>query len=166
MKLIRNVSLMLAMGLFISQAAIAQPGSNSPDERPCMQKRICTINADGNAKPGQGCFANIPDLSEEQQKKIKKLRTVHIKKMLPLRNELREKEARLQTLRTAEKPDMNAINTQIESIGAVKIQIAKEREAHRQEIRKILTEEQRLQFDMHHNCCSSRMKMQRRMQRR
>jgi Spy/CpxP family protein refolding chaperone len=101
----------------------------------------------GNGPHGNGC--NMLDLSDEQQKKIDDLRTVHMKEMLPLRNELNEKRARLQTLRTAEKYDASATEKTLEEMSAVKLKMAKKREAHKQEVRSLLTEEQRIKFDMH-----------------
>ena len=67
--------------------------------------------------------------------------------MLPIDNQIREKKAHLNTLRTADKPDMNQINSTVEEIGKLKIEKAKIHEASHQEIRKVLTDEQRLQFD-------------------
>ena len=55
----------------------------------------------------------IPDLTEDQKENIKSIRLSAMKDMKPLRNELGEKEARFKTLRSADKPDMDAINKQI-----------------------------------------------------
>lgn len=91
----------------------------------------------------------IPDLTEEQEAKLDALRVPHQKEMLALRNQIQEKQAHLQTLRTADKADMAAINKTIDEIGAIKVEKMKKAEAHKQEVRKILTEEQRIAFDMH-----------------
>ncbi|OFX44174.1 MAG: hypothetical protein A2046_08105 [Bacteroidetes bacterium GWA2_30_7] len=99
----------------------------------------------------KGMLKNIPNLTEEQTKKIESLKTPHLKQMLPIKNQLGEKKAQLNTLSTAEKADMVAINKKIDEIGDLKTQMMKNREAHKQEIRKILTEEQRLIFDMHND---------------
>ena len=102
---------------------------------------------------GKGLNCQIPDLTEAQIKKIDELKIVHQKNMLNINNQLEEKNARLQTLRTADKADMNAINKTIDEIGALKIQMMKERENHLQQVRAQLTENQRLQFDMKHGKC-------------
>jgi Spy/CpxP family protein refolding chaperone len=94
-----------------------------------------------------GFQCNIPDLSADQQKKIEDLSIGHQKKMLQLRNQIQEKEAALNTLRTADKAEMTAINKTIDEIGAIKTQIMKEREAHNQQVRSILTESQKVFFD-------------------
>ena len=91
---------------------------------------------------------NLPNLTEEQQKKIDELKVPHQKEMLMLRNQLQEKKAHLQTIRTADKVDMNAINTTIDEIGAIQVDKMKKREAHKQDVRKLLTDEQRVAFDM------------------
>jgi len=89
----------------------------------------------------------IPDLTDMQREQIDKLRTEHLKVMLPLKNQVTEKEAKLQTLSTAENIDMKAINKLIEEIGQVKIKMMKEQAVQHQKIRKLLTESQRLVFD-------------------
>ena len=100
-----------------------------------------------NQQNRQGMQCNIPDLTEDQQKKMKKMKTANMKDMLQFRNVMAEKHAKLNTLRTADKVDMNAINKIIDEIGASKTKMMKKREAHRQEVRQILTDEQRVYFD-------------------
>ena len=100
-----------------------------------------------NQKNMQGMHCNIPNLTDEQQKKMEKMRTANMKEMLQFRNAMAEKKAHLNTLRTADKADMNAINKVIDEMGAMKITMMKKREAHRQEVRQILTDDQRVFFD-------------------
>jgi len=99
-------------------------------------------------KDGKGMQCNIPDLTEEQQKKMDDLRLVHQKSMLQFRTQMELKNAQLNVLTSAEKADMNAINKSIDEIGALKIQMMKQKESHRQQVRSILTEKQRVTFDM------------------
>lgn len=118
-----------------------------------------------NCPKNAGKHCNISDLSEAQQKKIDELKLVHQKNMLQLKNQLNEKDARLQTLRTADKADMNEINKTIDEIGLIKTQMMKERENHRQQVRAQLTDNQKVQFDMSQgkghcgggNCCGKSM---------
>jgi len=98
---------------------------------------------------GQGLSCNIPDLTEEQQKKIDELKVGHQKSMLKNRNLMQEKKAKLNTLRTADKADMNSMNNMIDEIGSLHTQMMKDREAHRQAVRGLLTEKQRVFFDTH-----------------
>jgi len=91
----------------------------------------------------------MPDLTEEQQEKIKALRVKHMEALKPLRNELGEKKARLRTLTTSDKVNMSEINKVIEDIGRMKTEMMKLKEQHRQEVRRLLTDEQRVMFDAH-----------------
>ncbi len=93
--------------------------------------------------------SNIPDLTAEQQKKIDDLHFAFMKKMKNNRNLLAEKQAHLNTLRTADKVNMNAINKTIDEIGTVRTKILKAKEAYNQEIRSVLNEQQRLYYDSH-----------------
>jgi len=114
--------------------AFAQQGRMQMKDRPFKGQRF------------ENC-PKIPDLTEEQQEQIKKLKTEHMKMVLPLKNQVREKQPQLETVSTGDNVDMNKVNKNIEEIGALKVQMAKKREAHRQEIRKLLTEDQRVFFD-------------------
>ncbi|NPA67136.1 MAG: Spy/CpxP family protein refolding chaperone [Chlorobi bacterium] len=100
-----------------------------------------------NKPSGKGVL-NIPNLTESQKAQIKEMRTENLKEIKPLRNELREKEAHLQTLQTSDNPNINEIYALIDETGALKTQIAKKRAGFRQDVRKILTEEQRVYYDM------------------
>ena len=100
----------------------------------------------------------IPNLTEEQKGKMKALRLDMQKSKLPIENELREKKARMRTLSTADNPDMKAINKLIEEMGDLKVKLGKLKASHHQEVRKQLTEEQRVFFDSH-----SQQRMHKRM---
>ncbi len=91
----------------------------------------------------------IPDLTEAQEKQMKTLRLEFMKNIMPVKNIIGEKKAKLHSLKSAEKADITAINKQIDEIGILKTQIEKEQAKLEQDIRKLLTEEQRLFFDMH-----------------
>lgn len=84
----------------------------------------------------------IPDLTEEQEEQLKALKVEHSKEALPLHNEVKEKEARLQTLTTADEFNSSEVGRVIESIGDLKTELMKLRVTHMQEVKEILTEEQ------------------------
>jgi hypothetical protein len=86
-------------------------------------------------------------LTPEQQQKMKELRLTFMKEALPLKNELKEKEARLQTLRTVEAPDMKQIGSILDDIGRIKTNLAKKKEVMLLDFRKSLNEEQKVMFD-------------------
>ena len=98
---------------------------------------------------GKGMESGIPNLTEEQKSKIKEINLVHFKEMQTYRNQLGELKAKERTLTTADKPDMKAINANIDEITKVQNQLMKGQAAHHQQIRALLTDEQRLWFDSH-----------------
>lgn len=99
--------------------------------------------------PNGNCrkWTSVPNLTSDQESKIKNLETIHLNKMLPLRNELNELQARHQTLQTEKAADLTKINDNIDKISKVKGKIAKERARFQQEIRLQLSDDQRLWFD-------------------
>ena len=94
-------------------------------------------------------FMNIPDLTDAQKTEIKKIRTAHMKDVLPLRNKMRELQAHKQTVSTGDNVNMTELNKTIDEIGALQVKMMKKKANHRQAVRKILTEDQRVFFDMH-----------------
>ena len=140
--------MIIAVMIFVSGSMFAQGNPNQKNR--------------GADRP----FMNIPDLTEDQKEQITEIRTDHMKEVLPLRNELNEKEARLQTISTGENVDQNKINTTIDEIGKIKIDLAKKRAAFKQDIRKILTEDQRVFFDMHSGNKHNKQKMKHHPQNR
>lgn len=97
---------------------------------------------------GQGYFCNnIPNLTTDQQTKIDQLRTAHWKKVQGNHNQLAEKRARLQTLRTADNVDMNAVNNTVDEISVIQTGMHKNKEQHFQNVRNILTADQRVYFN-------------------
>ena len=89
--------------------------------------------------------------TEEQKEAMKAIRLKSAKEVKAYRDELRELEAHHQTLTTADIADLNAINSSIEKIGKVKMELAKIRAKDHQEVRSLLTEEQRMKFDSRRN---------------
>ena len=97
---------------------------------------------------GQGYYCNnIPDLTADQKAKITDIRTTHLKKMQTYRNQLAEKRVKLQTLRTSDNVDMKAVDRIIDEMGKIRTEMQKDREQHFQNVRKILTADQRVYFD-------------------
>lgn len=107
-------------------------------------------NGNNKYNNNQRYYQNL-ELTDEQTNTINNLRLAHQKEMLPLRNNLNEKKARLNTLETAYPADIKAINQVIDEINNIKTNMAKLKAAHKQEIRKVLTDEQRLNHDSNKN---------------
>jgi Spy/CpxP family protein refolding chaperone len=97
--------------------------------------------------PGMRFVDRIPDLTTEQKAKIEAFHTTMSKEILPLENQILEKEARLRTLTTAEKVDMKAVNKTIDEISKLRGEIQKKRMKFMMDTRSILTEDQRVTFD-------------------
>lgn len=89
----------------------------------------------------------IPGLTSEQQQSIDKLRTVHLKKVSQLRADLQEKKARLQSLRVADTYNEKEINKIIDDMAAVRADLMKENEDHRQKVKALLNDDQKEWFD-------------------
>lgn len=111
------------------------------------------VNGQDNTQgPGMGyergdCTAIIPDLTEDQEAKILKLRNEHFRKAEIKRAEIGEKQARLNTLRVAETQDAKAIDKNIDELAILRADLMKEREAHRREVKALLTDDQKVWFD-------------------
>jgi len=88
-----------------------------------------------------------PFFTEEQKEAMKEIRLETAKKMKPLKNQLREMNARQKTLTTAEDANLDAIYENIEKMSKAKTEMAKIRARQHQEVRELLTEEQLLKFD-------------------
>ena len=106
-------------------------------------------NKDTHKSRGEGPLMNIPDLTDDQKEKIKEIRTEHMKEMLPVKNELKEKEAKLRTVSTGENVSLENIYAVIDEIGELKIKMAKKRAAFKFEVRNQLTDDQKVYFDTH-----------------
>ena len=137
----RQIILPIVALMFIAGTAFAQ--------HPGMQEQ-------GAGRKGMhGCKMSehrpmIPDLTDEQQEQIKAMRVEHMKEMQSLRNAFGEKKARLRTLTTKSKVNMTEVNRVIDEVGALRTQMMKQKAAHHQSIRELLTDEQRVFFDAHH----------------
>lgn len=130
--------LMFVVLMSMSAVLVAQPNEKQfRGKQPEMQ-----LN-ERQRGPGEGL-----NLTAEQKEAFKKSMLEVQKQLQPIRNELGEAMARQKTLTTAEKPDLGAINKNIEKMGALKTEMAKIQAKHRLEMRAQLTDEQRLKFDM------------------
>jgi len=129
--------IMLTGMLLISTASMGQRG------RPMRERGTLGKALIWNQQPCQ----RIPNLTEDQQEQLQALRVEHMQEITDYRNQLNEKRARLRTLETKDDPNMEAINQVIEEMGAIRTAMQKARASHRQEVRKLLNEEQRVFYD-------------------
>jgi Spy/CpxP family protein refolding chaperone len=89
----------------------------------------------------------IPDLTEDQQVKIEALRVNHLKERTALRNQTNELRAKKQTLMTSDNADMKEINSVIDQMTELQNKKLKESAQHRQNVRNLLTDDQKVYFD-------------------
>lgn len=139
MKRYLSILTLLGLVMLLTTATFAQQGTRRPmADRPNVGKF-----QRGNA----GSLNFLPDLTEEQQNQIRQIRVEAQKAHLPIRNEMREKQARLQTLMTSAEVDADEVDSVIEEIGTLRTGMMKMRFETRRELRALLTEEQRVLFD-------------------
>ncbi|MCF8303493.1 MAG: Spy/CpxP family protein refolding chaperone [Bacteroidales bacterium] len=101
--------------------------------------------------PKEHPMMKMLDLSDEQQAQMKELHTKHMKEMLPIKNKMGELKAELNTLSTGDDVNMNAVEKKIDEIADLKAKMMKRHQSHRQEVRDILDDEQKVIFDAHHS---------------
>ncbi len=93
--------------------------------------------------------SKIPNLTEEQKTQIDAINLKYKKEVLPLHNEIREMRAKITTLTTQDKVNLEEVYALIDAIALKHAEIEKKRTAKHNDIRNLLTEEQRVVFDMH-----------------
>ncbi|MDZ7778141.1 MAG: Spy/CpxP family protein refolding chaperone [Bacteroidales bacterium] len=89
----------------------------------------------------------IPDLTEEQQQQIKTLRMNNNSQMQDYQAERRILRAELDALTRGSSYDTKAATKKIDAITSLKNKMMKQRMEHRDEIRELLTDEQKMIFD-------------------
>ncbi len=133
--------LMIAVLLGVTTVAMAQPKEKEQGKAMPVPKHEMRM------EHRNGGPVDALELTDSQREAFKQARLAMQKQLQPIQNELREAEAHQKTLMSAEKPDMAAINKNIEKIGDMRIEMAKMRAKNHLEMRAQLTEEQRLKFD-------------------
>jgi Spy/CpxP family protein refolding chaperone len=133
--LISAIALSLALGS--TKSILAQPANNGEMKKQESHKEM------------QNRHGGIPNLTDDQKTKIKALHLASFKVAEPLRNQLGELKAKQKTLATADKPDMKAIDANIDEITKVTNQLMKNRASFHQQVRALLNDEQKMWFDTH-----------------
>jgi Spy/CpxP family protein refolding chaperone len=87
------------------------------------------------------------NLTDDQEKQVEKSKFDLEKAVLPLETQIEVKHAELKALLVADNPNAGTVNAKLDEIGGLRTQIQKKRVAHEMEVRRLLTPEQRLQFD-------------------
>ncbi len=133
------VLLILLSGTMFNTALFAQ----------CKNHPMGNTEVTKDAPMPKGC-CNVPDLTPDQQKQIDALHLNLVKETLSIKNQIAEKDAHLTTLSTGDNVDLTAVNKTIDEMFALKAELMKKHEAFQQDVRKLLTADQKVLFDMHH----------------
>ncbi|WP_455199509.1 Spy/CpxP family protein refolding chaperone [Kaarinaea lacus] len=88
------------------------------------------------------------DLSDEQRKEIDKLRLAYKQKKYLLKSKIKQAKVEFALLITQDSPDQSAINKKIDQITKLKSEKLRLKADHKISVRKVLTSEQRVKFDM------------------
>mgnify|MGYP005850561661 CR=1 FL=1 len=142
-------SFLIVAAILVSVTSLAQVPmkmAERQNKQEMMQKRNFRAQAERE-----------PFFTEEQKNTIEEIRLATAKQMKPLRNQLRELNARQQTLTTADEADLDAIYKNIEKMAEVKTEMAKIRATQQQDIRGLMTDEQLLKFDSRKQFMKNRM---------
>lgn len=103
-----------------------------------------------NMQMGNKAMCNIPNLTQDQQTKIETLKTAHMQEMIGFKTQLAEKKAHENTLMTAKTVDLKAVNKVIDEISNIKAKMQKSNAKHHNDVRNLLTDEQKVFFDNHY----------------
>lgn len=90
------------------------------------------------------------NLSDEQKEQIREIHLNGQKEMLPLKTQLQEAHAKLRTLTVADEYDEAEIQEVIGTISELNKTMLTTRVEHRQQIRELLDDDQRVKFDNLH----------------
>ena len=88
------------------------------------------------------------DLTDEQQAQVQQLRLEHQKEMMTLNDEMHSLRTQMKLLTTEDKPSTSEIETLAGKIGTAARSIALAKANHRLDVRKLLTDEQKVKFDI------------------
>jgi hypothetical protein len=137
----KKAILILVAAVFGLTSSFAQPGQGFRGQGQGNRAQGFLMNGQGD------CSLIIPNLSEDQKSEIQDLRVDFLKEMQQNRNELDVLRAENKKLATSVNPDQKAINKNIDQQTAMMNSSMKAQSAHRQEVRKLLNDDQKLYFD-------------------
>lgn len=161
MKLLLKSLTLAALMLTLTGNAFAQQRANRQNNMP----QNCMAMGQGQ---GQGMnqdamhqrMMSMLDLNEDQKTLLENIHLNGQKAMLPMRNKVQEMNAKLITLSMADEYDQLAINEQIREISDLQADMRILKFSHRNQIRRILDENQRIKFDNFHQKAMQRMQGQ------
>ena len=132
-----TIFLLLLMFSVGSVGALAQTDPNDADHQ--KDRKEC--------KKGHEQYSKIPDLTQEQKAQIEAIRDGFKEENQTTKSAIREKREELRQLTSAESVNIEAVDSLIDEIGALKTSMMKSKTNMDIEVRSLLTEEQREYFD-------------------
>ncbi len=135
------------ISLLISGIFLLSVDANTASAQNKVQKDTKVIRVERTMK-GDGEMM-IPGLTQEQQTKMKDLRSEHMKATRLLKAQHAEKAAHLKTLTLVDNYDSKAINKTIDEMMTLKGEMLKRSVAFKQAVKEILTPEQLKEFQSH-----------------
>lgn len=147
MKNILKISILSALLIGLTVDVSAQQQNRKMQNRANGDCQGQMMNRSNKQDQNQQRMMTQLNLTDEQRAKVEEIHLNGQKGMIPLRNNIQEKNAQLRTLRMSDDYDEAAVNALIEEIGELRTAMMAMRTGHQQQIREILTEEQRIKFD-------------------
>ncbi|MBO6587303.1 MAG: Spy/CpxP family protein refolding chaperone [Gracilimonas sp.] len=147
-----------ALLLSLSVSAIGQQRFKNPDRDRGERVERFQQKRNAQGQQHQRVMAML-DLSDEQKEQIQGIHLNGQKEMLPLKTQLQEAHAKLRTLTVANEYDETEVQEVISEISDLNKTMLTNRVEHRQQIRELLTDDQRVKFDNLH------LRMQKRFSR-
>jgi len=150
--LLKRIIVASAIVLVTGGALYAQeqtPTTPAPNNEPIARKGYghkMMMHREGKKCEGSR-HAMFPNITEDQKSKINELHTKHLEVVTPLKNQLAEKKAHLQSLLTSASVDNKDVDKTIMDITTIEGNKLREAVKLDQQIRSILTPEQRIVFD-------------------
>jgi Spy/CpxP family protein refolding chaperone len=138
------ISLGLVLVFFLTTDVLAQRGGRFDETR---QPRSEQAQPRMLHKQDMDACTNRLNLTEAQQAQMKNLHLARTEKSLKHRNQMEALRVKKQGLMLEKNPNQAAVNAVIDEMTALQNVQMKERFAHRQEVRQMLTDEQRVIFD-------------------
>ena len=90
----------------------------------------------------------MKSLSAEQRQQVMQLRAAHKKQAMPRKARMKALKLELTALATADAPDSAAIDAKIDELLALKREAMKEKTGYMAQVRKLLSDEQKVVYDM------------------
>ncbi|MDA3906368.1 MAG: periplasmic heavy metal sensor [Bacteroidales bacterium] len=137
--------LAIALIVGMSLTANAQRGQRVNKNKQGMRAQAKGQGFNQDRQMGADCA--YMQLSEEQQTEVAKLHLALTEKNLPVRNQLGEMHAKMQSLKTGDNQDFKTISNLIDDMSKVQAQIRKNAAKHHLSVRDLLTNDQQVMFD-------------------